>query len=106
MMLAEQTETLHPPIALRTTGLPVALRPPTPSEQRVLELLLDGYTNREIGRHLGRSENTVKNQVAVLLRKFRAPSRAWLIAHRRWRATIPSAVAAEVEPEAQLTRGR
>jgi len=56
------------------------VRRPTPAEYRVLALLLAGYSNKEIGAQLNRAESTVKNQVASLLRKYRVPTRARLIA--------------------------
>lgn len=59
---------------------PRVSRLPSPAESRVLALLLAGYSNKEIGAKLGRAESTVKNQVASLLRKYRVPSRARLIA--------------------------
>ncbi|MBI5423133.1 MAG: response regulator transcription factor [Opitutae bacterium] len=40
------------------------------------ELLLPGLSNKEIAHELGRTEATIKNQVALILRKHRVPSRA------------------------------
>jgi DNA-binding NarL/FixJ family response regulator len=42
----------------------------THQEQRVLELLADGLTNRAIGERLGLAEKTVKNYVSNLLAKL------------------------------------
>jgi RNA polymerase sigma factor (sigma-70 family) len=42
----------------------------TPQEQRILNLITDGLTNREIGERLGIGEKTVKNYVTRLLVKL------------------------------------
>lgn len=47
----------------------------TPRQQEVLQLLLDGYTNKEIGRMLFLSEETVKNHVSSILRCFGVTTR-------------------------------
>lgn len=39
-------------------------------ERRVLELIAEGYTNRQIGEHMFLSEKTVKNYVSSLLSKL------------------------------------
>jgi len=52
----------------------------TPAEQRVLELLLTGLSNKEIASALNKAEATVKHQVSACLRKLGQPSRARLIA--------------------------
>ena len=46
------------------------LEPLTLRERRVLELISEGLTNREIGRELGLAEKTVKNYVSVVLQKL------------------------------------
>ena len=48
-------------------------------EGEVLRLLQLGYTNPEIGRALGTSPNTVRNQVSSLLAKVGATTRAELV---------------------------
>lgn len=53
--------------------LPSALL--TPRQEEVLQLLLDGYTNKEIGRMLYLSEETVKNHVSSILRNFGVTTR-------------------------------
>lgn len=45
-------------------------------EMRVLELLPRGFTNKEIGRELGVTEDTVKSHVRGVLRKLNARDRA------------------------------
>jgi DNA-binding NarL/FixJ family response regulator len=47
----------------------------TPAERDVLELLRRGLTNQQIAALRGRSINTVKNQVAALMRKTGGESR-------------------------------
>lgn len=42
----------------------------TPQEQRVLALITEGLTNREIGQRLHLAEKTVKNYVSVVLAKL------------------------------------
>ena len=42
----------------------------TPQETRVLELIVEGLTNREIGERLGIGEKTVRNHVTNLLGKL------------------------------------
>lgn len=53
------------------------LAPPlfTPRQEEVLQLLLDGYTNKAIGRLLHLSEETVKNHVSSILRGFGVTTR-------------------------------
>lgn len=51
----------------------------TPRQEEVLRLLLDGYSNKEIGRQLSLSDETVKNHVTAILRGFGVQSRAQAI---------------------------
>ncbi|PFG40854.1 LuxR family two component transcriptional regulator [Georgenia soli] len=63
----------------------------TPSERRVLELIGDGLSNREIGERLGVAEKTVKNHITSLLSKMglqrRTQVAAWVAGQRAagWR---------------------
>lgn len=50
----------------------------TARQQEVLRLVAEGLENKEIAARLTISEQGVKQQVSVLLRKFKAPSRAIL----------------------------
>lgn len=50
------------------------------AEWRVLHFLKLGMSNKEIASALARSEATVKNQIASVLRKLCVPSRARLLA--------------------------
>jgi DNA-binding NarL/FixJ family response regulator len=54
--------------------------PLTQAERRVLFLLQQGLSNKEISHVLGRAEPTIKNQVASCLRKYQVPSRTRLLA--------------------------
>ncbi|MFL6026945.1 MAG: response regulator [Friedmanniella sp.] len=42
----------------------------TPREKEILDLITDGYTNRQIGEKLYLAEKTVKNYVSILLTKL------------------------------------
>ncbi len=64
----------------------------TPSERKVLELIGDGMSNREIGERLGVAEKTVKNHITALLSKMglqrRTQVAAWVAGQRAagWRS--------------------
>ena len=47
----------------------------TPRQEEVLLLLLDGYSNKEIGKTLSLSDETVKNHVTAILRGFSVQTR-------------------------------
>jgi DNA-binding NarL/FixJ family response regulator len=53
---------------------------PTAREIEVLRLIAEGLVNREIGRRLFLSEETVKSHVRHLLAKLQARSRAHAVA--------------------------
>ena len=53
----------------------------TSREKEVLELLVEGRPNREIGQSLGIEERTVKAHVAKLMRKAGVPNRIMLSMH-------------------------
>jgi DNA-binding CsgD family transcriptional regulator len=48
----------------------VSLAGLTPQERRILELIGDGLTNRQIGERMFLAEKTVKNHVSALLAKL------------------------------------
>ncbi len=48
----------------------------TPQERRVLTLMADGLTNRQIGEHINLAEKTVKNYVSNVLMKLGLARRA------------------------------
>jgi DNA-binding NarL/FixJ family response regulator len=50
----------------------------TRRERDVLRLVVGGYSNREIADRLGIREQTVKDHVSALLKKFQARSRVAL----------------------------
>lgn len=47
----------------------------TPQEERVLELIVEGLTNRQIGQRLNIAEKTVKNHVTSLMAKLHVERR-------------------------------
>lgn len=53
----------------------------TPRQHQVLELLLQGHSNKLIARQLNITESTVKEYVSALLKKFDVKRRAELMAH-------------------------
>lgn len=53
----------------------------TPRQYQVLELLLQGHSNKLIARQLNITESTVKEYVSTLLKKFDVKRRAELMAH-------------------------
>jgi len=62
----------------------------TPTELRILEMIAEGHTNREIGERIHLAEKTIKNYVSTILSKLqmsrRAEAAAYL-AERRGRET-------------------
>lgn len=67
----------------------------TPAERKVLNLIGDGLSNREIGDKLGVAEKTVKNHITSLLAKMglkrRTQVAAWVAGQRAaaWRNQTP-----------------
>lgn len=59
----------HPPEADELAGL-------TDQERRILDLIAEGMTNRQIGEHLFLAEKTVKNYMSNLLAKLGMSRRA------------------------------
>lgn len=57
----------------------------TPAEREVVELVLEGCSNREIGTRRGTSARTVANQLATIYRKLGVSSRAELVVSLRRR---------------------
>ena len=57
----------------------------TPQEERILLLVTEGRTNKEIGTHLGLTEKTVKNYMSSVLNKLevarRSEAAAYLARH-------------------------
>lgn len=52
----------------------------TPREQEVLQLVLQGHTNKAIAQRLGISDYTARDHVSALLRKNEVKNRAQLMA--------------------------
>jgi DNA-binding NarL/FixJ family response regulator len=75
------------PVLAAAVGRPSTAAQPFPQlsarEREVLELVGRGYDNARIGRHLGLSEKTVRNNVSVLLAKLPAATRAEAVALAR-----------------------
>jgi two-component system response regulator DevR len=42
----------------------------SPQEERILEMIAEGLTNREIAERLGLSDKTIKNYVSTILQKL------------------------------------
>jgi DNA-binding NarL/FixJ family response regulator len=66
---------LVPPPAPRPAAVAAALPALTPRELEVLELLVQGLTNRAIAERLGISDHTAKFHVTAILSKLGAESR-------------------------------
>ncbi len=67
--------------AIASPGRPLGRQSFTGREKEVLELLVAGSSNKEIGMALGIEERTVKTHVAKLMRKVGAANRIALSVH-------------------------
>ena len=63
----------------------------SPQEERILSLVADGSTNREIGEKLNLAEKTVKNYVSSILSKLEVARRAEAAAYLARHTTTPGA---------------
>ena len=63
----------------------------SPQEERILALVADGRTNRQIGEELGLAEKTVKNYVSSILSKLEVERRAEAAAYLARHTTPPGA---------------
>lgn len=61
----------------------------SPQEERILALVADGKTNREIGEQLSLAEKTVKNYVSSILSKLEVARRAEAAAYLARHTTTP-----------------
>jgi DNA-binding NarL/FixJ family response regulator len=61
----------------------------SPQEERILELIASGKTNREVGDELGLAEKTVKNYVSSILSKLEVARRAEAAAYLARHAGTP-----------------
>ena len=64
----------------------------SPQEERILSLVADGKTNREIGEELHLAEKTVKNYVSSILSKLEVARRAEAAAYLARHTTMPGSV--------------
>jgi two-component system, NarL family, response regulator DevR len=64
----------------------------SPQEERILSLVADGRTNREIGEELHLAEKTVKNYVSSILSKLEVARRAEAAAYLARHTTMPGSV--------------
>jgi two-component system, NarL family, response regulator DevR len=64
----------------------------SPQEERILGLVADGRTNREIGEELHLAEKTVKNYVSSILSKLEVARRAEAAAYLARHTTTPGTV--------------
>jgi two-component system, NarL family, response regulator DevR len=64
----------------------------SPQEERILQLVADGKTNREIGDELRLAEKTVKNYVSSILSKLEVARRAEAAAYLARHTTTPGSV--------------
>jgi len=64
----------------------------SPQEERILSLVADGRTNREIGEELRLAEKTVKNYVSSILSKLEVARRAEAAAYLARHTTMPGSV--------------
>ncbi len=63
----------------------------SPQEERILTLVAEGRTNRQIGEELRRAEKTVKNYVSSILSKLEVGRRAEAAAYLARHTSIPRA---------------
>jgi two-component system, NarL family, response regulator DevR len=64
----------------------------SPQEERILTLIADGRTNKEVGEELRLAEKTVKNYVSSILSKLEVARRAEAAAYLARHTTTPGSV--------------
>ena len=64
----------------------------SPQEERILSLIADGRTNREVGEELQLAEKTVKNYVSSILSKLEVARRAEAAAYLARHTTTPGSI--------------
>ena len=64
----------------------------SPQEERVLTLIADGRTNKEVGDELKLAEKTVKNYVSSILSKLEVARRAEAAAYLARHTTMPGSI--------------
>jgi DNA-binding NarL/FixJ family response regulator len=70
-------------------GAEEVLSPLTPREMEILELVIQGMSNRKIAYELGISHQTVKNHMTAILRKLRASGRTEAAVYALRRGWVP-----------------
>ena len=68
---------------------PVELASLTPQEKKILSLIAEGLTNRQIGERMFLAEKTVKNYVSSILSKLEVARRAEAAAYLARHTTTP-----------------
>jgi DNA-binding NarL/FixJ family response regulator len=58
-------------------------------EERILQKIADGHTNKEIGQQLNLAEKTIKNYVSTILSKLEVARRAEAAAYLARHDTLP-----------------
>ena len=81
-----------PTMAADPYASPLPILQLTPRQEEVLQLLLDGYTNKEMGRLLRVSEETVKNHVSSILRSFGVSTRTQAVVAASRHGYLPGRV--------------
>jgi len=71
----QRLATQSPPPAAQGPRDGLIIEPLTPREEEVLQLLVEGLSNREIGQQLHLTEGTVKNYVSAVIAKLQANDR-------------------------------
>lgn len=69
---------LHAALSRIHSSSPLPVPVLTPAERAVVLLLLQGKTNKEIGKELGKSGETVKRQLGTLMKRARVRNRTEL----------------------------
>jgi DNA-binding NarL/FixJ family response regulator len=65
----------------------------SPQEERILQFIAEGWTNRQIGEELDLAEKTVKNYVSSILSKLEVARRAEAAAYLARHTTTPGSLA-------------
>ena len=79
------------------------LSPLTPREMEILEMVVEGMSNRKIGYDLGISYQTVKNHMTAILRKLRVTGRTEAAVRALQRGWVPLRGAGRVDEPAPGT---
>lgn len=74
---------LHAVLSSKSTPTPAQTAPTvkhplTVAEEKIAALVVQGHTNKQIAKLLGKSDQTVKNQLSAMMRKFEVENRTQL----------------------------